>query len=87
MLEFLSSSLSRAIILFTAMAGLISLGAYIVANWRGAINQDTVGPSELLTNFRELHAKGELSDEEFRTIRSKLGSELQQELRDSDKTG
>jgi len=45
-----------------------------------------VGTSELLTNFREMHSKGELTDEEFRTIKAKLSIKLKEELRDSDDT-
>src|SRR5690606_13404367 len=48
---------------------------------------DTDDPSELLTKFRELHSRGTLSDEEYRTIKTKLASELQSRLPDAPSTG
>jgi uncharacterized membrane protein len=36
--------------------------------------------SEWLSKFRELHSQGELSDEEFRTIKTTLAAQLQDEL-------
>ena len=41
----------------------------------------------MLTKFRDLHSKGELSDEEFRTIKTKLADQLRAELKDTDETG
>ena len=71
--------------LFAAIASLIAVGAYIASKYRGVDGNDRISANELLTNFRELHSRGELSDEEFRTIKSKLSVELQNELKDSDK--
>jgi hypothetical protein len=40
----------------------------------------------LLTKFRDLHARGGLSDDEYRTIKTKLATQLQTELTRSDET-
>lgn len=48
---------------------------------------DTDDPSELLTKFRELHSRGTLSDEEYRTIKTKLASEMQSRLPDTPSAG
>ena len=85
MVEFLATDLARAVMLFTAVAALIVISAYIVSKWRGTIDEDNLTPSELLTSFRELHSKGELTDEEFRTIKAKLSYELQQQLKGTEK--
>lgn len=71
--------------LFAAIAALISVGVYIALKYRGTEEDNTVSASEMLTNLREMHSKGELTDEEFRTIKAKLARELHQELRDTDK--
>ena len=42
--------------------------------------------SELLTKFRELHVRGSLSDDEYRTIKTKLATQFEAELNDNDKT-
>ncbi len=55
------------------VVALIVIGIYIAAGVRSMLADRGPDSSELLTNFRELHAKGELSDEEFRTIKSMLG--------------
>lgn len=39
--------------------------------------------SQMLAQFRDLHGRGGLSDEEFSSIRSKLGPEVQNEAEDS----
>ncbi len=38
--------------------------------------EDGQDPSELLSKFRELHSRGTLSDAEYRTIRTKLASQI-----------
>ena len=83
MLEFLQSPAARVITLLALVAALIVIGIYIIARVRRKLSETGPDASELLTNFRELHAKGELSDEEFRTIKSMLGEQLQPELRNN----
>lgn len=87
MWEFLATPAARAVMLFAAIGVLIAVGAYIVSKWRGANEDDQIGANELLTNFREMHSQGVLSDEEFRNIKSKLGRKLRDELNGSDKSG
>jgi hypothetical protein len=40
-----------------------------------------------MTTFRDLHDQGGLSDEEYRTIKSKLTEQMQAELRETKETG
>ena len=57
-----------------------------VRKYAGRIGQDRQDASKLLTNFREVHARGHLSDDEYRTIKTKLAPELTAEVAlDSDK--
>ena len=84
MVELLEGPWYLAIILFAAVVALIAIGAYAVSKWRDATDDDTNSASELLTNFREMHSRGDLTDEEFRTIKARLSYEMQQELRNSD---
>lgn len=44
---------------------------------------DSEDPGELLTKFRELHSRGTLSDAEYRTIKTKLASQIAGGLKDS----
>ena len=84
MVELLEGSWYLAIILFTAVVALVAVGAYAVSKWRDAIDDDTNTASELLTNFREMHSRGDLTDEEFRTIKTRLSYEIQEEIKNSD---
>jgi len=60
---------------------------YIIGKIRAESAQQEPTASELISKFRDLHAKGELSDEEFRTIKTTLAARLQQELKDNGETG
>ena len=60
-----------------------ALGVWVVARLRGSDAQDTQDAHQALTKFRELHARGGLSDEEYRTIKTKLATQLEVELGES----
>lgn len=72
------------------LAILVAIGAMGIG-WAGKFRsksaQQEPSAGELLTKFREMHGRGVLSDEEFRTIKTTLTERLQTELRDKDETG
>jgi hypothetical protein len=43
--------------------------------------------SKLLIKFRDLHSQGVLNDQEYRTIKTTLGVQKPQELKDNDEKG
>ena len=65
----------------------IAVGAYVIAKLRPKPAQQEPESSELLSKFRDLHSRGELTDAEFRTIKTTLGARLQDELKDNGETG
>ena len=75
------------ILWLAALAVLIAVAVYFIKKIRSKTLQHEPPASELLSKFRDLHSRGELSDEEFRTIKTTLTARLQQELNDSGKTG
>ena len=77
----------QLVLLVAALGVLIAIGLYVVGKVRALVRGKEGSTSDLLTNFRELHSKGELDDEEFRTIKSMLADRLQQELKDTGKEG
>ncbi len=83
MADILAHPLVRAGLLFLAMAVLAGLGALIVSRFRGGAEDDQPTASEMLTKFRNLHDEGQLSDQEFRNIKTLLSAELQQQLSDN----
>ena len=58
---------------------------YVVGKLRGSYRESDLDPSKLITNFRELHSQGELSDEEYRNIKAKLATQMQELLEKSKK--
>jgi uncharacterized membrane protein len=79
MWEFLQSPKAR-IVEWSALLGLMIVAMfYIVAKVRDGLKDDDNDASELLTKFREMHAQGDLSDDEFRTIKTRLAQRAQKE--------
>lgn len=85
MAEFLQTTEARIIILAAALVGLICVGIYVVDRIRSWARQPPTKANELMSNFREMHLKGELDDKEFRTIKGMLADDLQDELKDRSK--
>jgi len=81
MWEFLGSDTVRLVVYLAAAAALAVVGFYVVLKVRASLQDDPPETSELISKFRELHSRGGLSDEEYRTVKSKLGAQLQGELK------
>jgi uncharacterized membrane protein len=80
MAEFLDNPFAATVMLVAFSAVLIAIGVYVVGKVR-ADNADGLAPqSVLIENFRQLHSQGDLSDEEYRTIRAMLAERLQDQL-------
>jgi uncharacterized membrane protein len=84
MAEFLGSPLATVVFLAALTAALVAAAVYVIARVRADINRKEPPASEWLTNFKELHAQGELSDEEYRTIKAMLAEQLQREVNSTD---
>jgi hypothetical protein len=84
--EFLSHPLFLAILGLTAMIALSARAILWLRKWRGDAANDQLSASELLTKFREMHLRGSLSADEYRTIKTKLAMQMGAELSDIDKT-
>lgn len=83
----MSTPPAQAVLWVTVLVFLLLVGTYAVKKFRDGIGEDGGGANELLTNFREMNREGDISDAEFRTIRTVLGNRLQTELKDSGDTG
>jgi uncharacterized membrane protein len=78
--------LAQAALWFAVIFALSALAAIALRRWRGSAYDVQLKPSDLLTKFRELHVRGTLSDDEYRTIKTKLARQLDAELKENDKT-
>jgi uncharacterized membrane protein len=72
--------LSQAALWFAVIFALLALSVLALRKWRGSAAEDRPDASELLTKFRELHLRGGLSDDEYRTIKTKLATQIDSEL-------
>jgi hypothetical protein len=61
---------------------LLALAIYLVRRWRGGSAEDRQDANQLLTKFRDLHTRGGLSDAEYRTIKTKLATQIENTLKD-----
>ena len=66
---------------------LVGVGVYVIGKVRKSAVTKGPSVSQYMTNFQELHAKGELSDAEYRTIKAVLTERMQQELKDTGEPG
>ena len=78
--------LLEAAMLLAAIFALLALAIVGLRRWRGGAYDAQPTVSELLTKFRELHGRGSLSDDEYRTIKTKLARQVDAELKDNDET-
>ncbi len=84
MAELLGNPYVNLVLLAALVAMLIASGIYVIGRVRADVNRKEPPASEWMTNFKELHAKGELSDEEYRTIKAMLAERLHRELNEKD---
>jgi hypothetical protein len=65
------------------LAGLLVImiaGVYLVRRFRDRAEQNREGTSQLLTKFGEMHSRGDLSETEYRTIKTVLAAPFRDEL-------
>ncbi len=87
MAEWLSSPSSELVIWLAVIAMLAAVGVYASKKIRAESVQQEPTASDLLSKFRDLHSEGDLSDSEFRTIKTTLATQLKEEIKDNDETG
>jgi hypothetical protein len=86
MADFLQHPLLLAALWFAAIFALTAVAFKIARRFRGSSDGDRPQAGPLLTKFRELHSRGGLSDEEYRTIKTKLATQLDVELNDAEQS-
>ena len=83
--EFLQTTPAQAVIWVAALLTIGCLGLYIVKTIRQwGDTGDETSSNELLTRFRGMHDEGDISQTEFKRIKSLLGGKLQHELESND---
>jgi uncharacterized membrane protein len=87
MTELFRHPLSQAALWFAAIFALLALAVLLLRKIRGDAAEDQPSASDLLTKFREIHGRGGLSDDEYRTIKTKLAAQIGSPANDTDEAG
>jgi uncharacterized membrane protein len=66
---------------------LVIVATLIVQRFRGSAADKGHTASELMTNFQEMKKRGDISDADYRKIKSVLGDQLHSELKDGKEKG
>lgn len=69
--DFFASPSMRVGIVMLVLCVLIGFGFYVVSIFRGYADEDQQDPTDPLANLEEMHRKGDISDQEFRKIKTK----------------
>ena len=79
MWDFLTGPVAQVVLWVVALLVLMAIVSYALGRYRDRIDEDEQGPNEWLDNFREMHAEGDISESEFRKVRTVLDENVQQE--------
>lgn len=80
-------TVAQLVIWATLLAIVTAVATYILGKLRATTSQQEPNAHEMLSKFREMHARGELSDAEFRTIKTRLAARFQEPIKDAAETG
>jgi len=69
------------------LIALVITGAIIVQRFRGSAADKALDANELIGNFQEMHSRGDITDADYRKIKSVLGAKLHSELKDDKDKG
>lgn len=78
--EFLQTPLARLVLAGTALAVLALIAWWFIKGMREEMQDEGPSAGDLLDQFRDLRDQGELSPEEFKKIKSRLGGQLREEV-------
>jgi hypothetical protein len=84
MAELFESPLANLVLLAALTATLVAGAIYVIGRVRSGMRGKDPPASRWLTNFQQLHDRGELTDEEYRTIKAMLAEDIQRELNSTD---
>ena len=85
--KWLSIPGADIVIWLAVLAVVLAIGCYVIGKIRAESVQQEPEASEMLSKFRDLYSRGDLSETEFRTIRTTLAARLQDELKDDEEAG
>jgi uncharacterized membrane protein len=82
MRQMSAETLTQVMLWMSVLIGLVIVGVLIVQRFRGSATQKGSTPQELIANFEEMRSRGDITDADYRRIKSVLGDQLQSKLKD-----
>jgi uncharacterized membrane protein len=82
-----AETLVQVMLWMTVLIGLVIIGVLVVQRFRGGAADKGTSANDLLSNFQEMQSRGDISDADYRKIKSVLGAKLQSELKDDKDKG
>jgi uncharacterized membrane protein len=82
-----ADTLVQVMLWMSVLIGLVIVGVLVVQRFRGSAADKGTSANDLLTNFQEMQSRGDISDADYRKIKSVLGAQLQSELKDDKDKG
>lgn len=82
-----AETLSQIMLAMGMLIGLVIVATLVVQRFRGGAAERGFSSGELLANFQEMRGRGDISDADYRKIKSVLGDKLQGELKDDKDKG
>ena len=84
-LDFVKTPASQAVVWVSVLVVMLIVAYYVVRRFRDSSEEDEIN-NELLTKFREMRQRGDLSDVEYRTIKTVLVTKFQNQLKREDQS-
>ena len=87
MIQLIETAPAQATVLLALALVVIAIAVYAAGSFRDRVKEDGNTASDLIMKFREMHVQGDLSETEYRTIKTTLEERFQDALKDTDETG
>ena len=84
---FLRDAAAELMLAFAACGLLLAIGAYLIVRCKHMVLDQCSNTNEMMSTFHELHEQGELSDEEYKNIKTRLANRMQHEARNVSQSG
>ncbi len=82
-----AETLVQIMLWMTVLTGLVIIGVLVVQRFRGGAADKGTSANQLLANFEEMQSRGDISDADYRKIKSVLRAELHSGLKDDKNKG
>jgi uncharacterized membrane protein len=84
MWKFVQTEYAQLTLWCAVAAAMVAIGFYIIRRFPRGEENGKLSTSDMMTTFRDLHAQGELSDDEYRNIKGKLAARLKELSKDDE---